>query len=574
MIRSILTSSLLLTFGAIALPAAGQSGAFEITGVSGPLETNIRAHVSLPELDCEAGGYRLARNLPGIRQNIVRAGRALGYYQLSHVTRFERSEDCWVLRSDIEPGEPVRIGNININIASNQEFFEDPLSDLPIAPGDQLNQSDYEAIKTDLTSVAVENGFMDARYTQSELQLDLVQNTADIEIAFDPGERYRIGEVNVQDLDALSNEFLQRFMSIDEGDYYSSEDLLRVRNALSSSLYFNNVSVTPAITEAVDGRVPVNIAMDMRPRFMYAAGAGLTTDIGPRVRFDYENRYLNRSGHRFTGNIGISPVQQNIDMLYRIPLEDPANESLDFSGGFLAEDTDTFDYTTTKFSSTYSYINSWDWRQSFFLDIQHDESTISDVKTVTDLVIPGVSIARTRANDALYPTRGWRVYAEVKGAADSLLSSTSFTQLNVAGKFVRAFDGFRLLYRFDVGATEISNIESIPVSLRYFAGGDQTLRGYRYESLGPMNEAGDVIGGKHKFTTGLEVDFFVRPDWKLAAFVDTGNAFNNSDDMEFVTGAGVGVRWLSPVGPIRVDLASALSFDNKLRLHITMGPDL
>ena len=84
----------------------------------------------------------------------------------------------------------------------------------------------------------------------------------------------------------------------------------------------------------------------------------------------------------------------------------------------------------------------------------------------------------------------------------------------------------------------------------------------------------DLVGGKHRLSTSIEMDFFVAENWKLAVFADTGNSFDEFDDFELKTGVGVGVRWLSPVGPIRVDVASALDNDNKLRLHITMGPDL
>lgn len=547
---------------------------FVITGAGEDLETNIRAHVSLPELGCDAGGYILARNLPGIRQDIVRAGRALGYYQLQHVTRFERVGPCWQLQSDIDPGVPVRLNNINIEVASDQQFFRSALTELPIAQGDQLNQANYEQVKTELSTVAVEQGFFDARYERSQLQLDLVENTANVDINFEPGPRYRLGNISIQELDALSPEFISRFLEIDEGDYYSSTALLELRDSLNGSMYFNNVSVTPLITQAQNQAIPVDVTLQMRPQRVYAVGLGATTDIGPRVRLDYEDRYRNRQGHSIRGNIGISPVQQNADIAYRIPMSQPATESLEISVGFLAEDTDTFRNTTSKIATTYSFINAWNWRQNYFVNIQHDESRITGEKLVTDLIIPGVSLNRTRADDALNPTRGWRLFGEMKGASDALLSSQSFTQFNLSGKLIRTLGPARFLWRFDTGTTVIDEVSELPVSLRYFSGGDQSIRGYKYESLGPVNEDGEVVGGKHRLSTSIEMDFFVADSWKVAVFADTGNSFEEFDDFELKTGVGLGVRWLSPVGPIRVDVASALDNDNKLRLHITMGPDL
>jgi len=146
--------------------------------------------------------------------------------------------------------------------------------------------------------------------------------------------------------------------------------------------------------------------------------------------------------------------------------------------------------------------------------------------------------------------------------------------LDLQAKWISTLGPGRLIARFDIGTTLANDAADLPVSIKYFAGGDQNVRGYQYQSLGPENELGEVVGGKHLFVASAEYDFRVHPDWKLAVFYDTGNAFSEFDDLNLQSSAGIGVRWLSPIGPIRVDLASALDNDNKLRLHITMGPDL
>lgn len=570
-----LPNSVLLLAGAL-VPGVllAQQPQFDIAGADERLAANIRAHVRLPALDCETSALRLARFLPGIRQDVVRAGRALGYYHLRQQSRFEITEACWRLSVQVEPGEPVRFDEVNVSVSSDPELFDPVLSELPVASGQQLNQSAYEQIKTNLSAVAVEQGFFDARYEHSELQLDLVNNTANVDLEFAPGPRYRIGAVDIQEIDALSDDFIRRFLSISSGDFYSSDSLLGLRNSLNSSHYFSSVSVTPQISQASNGQVPVEIGLNMRPQRVYAVGLGATTDIGPRVRLDYEDRYLNRSGHSVKGNAGISPVQQNIDLSYRIPLRNPATESLEFSIGYLAEDTDTFTSDSIKFATTYSFINSWDWRQKYFVNVQHDKSDIGGNLVTADFVIPGISLDRTVADDALYPSRGWRLFGELKGASDSLLSTETFTQMNLSGKLIRSIGSSRILFRFDTGTTLVKEERVLPASILYFSGGDQSVRGYQYESLGPTNDAGEVVGGKHKLSFGIEYDFPVAESWKLAVFADSGNAFNNFTDFDLKNGAGVGVRWLSPIGPIRVDLASALDDDNKWRLHITMGPDL
>lgn len=545
-----------------------------INGAPEELTRNIEALVSLAGLSCDSTATRLNRALPGIRQNLLRASRALGYYQLTDQIQINRDGECWSLNIDVVPGPPVTIADIAIRINGNEQLFSEMLADLPVQSGDQLNHALYERLKSDLSAAAVEQGFFSARFASSQLLLDLEENTANIEIEFEPGDRFRFGEIRIQPIEDLSEEFIRRYIDFTADSYYSAQSLIELRNSLNNSLYFSEVSVTPALNEAINNRVPVQVALRTRARRVYSVGAGATTDIGPRIRLDYEDRYLNQSGHKIDGHLGASPIQQDLDLSYLIPLADPATESLQISSGLLREDNDTYENLTTKLGVTYSFVNRFEWQQNYFTNYQHDEYTINDESEIADLLIGGVSVTRTRADDALYPTRGWRLFGQLSGASSSILSTTSFLQLNVSGKLIHSLGPGRVLLKFEAGTSIVNDLEELPVSLKYFSGGDQSVRGYRYQSLGPTNDDGEIEGGKHVLSAGLEYDFSVANNWKLAIFSDVGNAFNDWKDYKLNQSVGVGVRWLSPIGPIRFDLASALDNDNKLRLHITMGPDL
>jgi len=553
---------------------SAQPTTITINGATEQLERNLRALVGIPNVSCETSQARLRRFIPGIRQSIDRAGRALGFYFMESSIEFTVEDDCWALGVNIEPGAPLIMSEVEVNIGSDANLFSSVLADLPIAAGDQLNQKLYEEIKTNLSTRAVEMGFFTARFERSQLLLDLQENSARASIDFNPGERYRFGEVQLQSIDFLSDDFIRKFVNLEEGAYYSSAALIELRNSLNESQYFSNVTVTPALSANQDSRVPINVALEPRLRHIYSFGTGLTTDIGPRVTASYEDRYLNREGHRFDSGSSVSPIEQSVDMSYTIPMANPATESLRFASGILRQSNDTFTSNTFKLGSVYSFINRSSWRQNYSLNFQHEEFQIGDQDEIADMLIAGTSLSKTRADHALYPTRGWRAFGRLSGASSALLSTESFLQLDLQAKWISTLGPGRLIARFDIGTTLANDAADLPVSIKYFAGGDQNVRGYQYQSLGPENELGEVVGGKHLFVASAEYDFRVHPDWKLAVFYDTGNAFSEFDDLNLQSSAGIGVRWLSPIGPIRVDLASALDNDNKLRLHITMGPDL
>jgi translocation and assembly module TamA len=112
--------------------------------------------------------------------------------------------------------------------------------------------------------------------------------------------------------------------------------------------------------------------------------------------------------------------------------------------------------------------------------------------------------------------------------------------------------------------------------VRFFAGGDTSVRGYAYKSLGPTDPFGNVVGGENLLVGSIELDQLIADNWALAAFIDSGNAYDELKEFDTATGVGVGIRWFSPLGPIRFDVAVPLEqgAPDDYRIHITLGPDL
>jgi translocation and assembly module TamA len=188
---------------------------------------------------------------------------------------------------------------------------------------------------------------------------------------------------------------------------------------------------------------------------------------------------------------------------------------------------------------------------------------------------PGASWIRLRADNTIRPDHGDRLFFEVSAASDQLGSDTSFIQTIAESRWIRSLaDRSRILARIRAGATWNRDFNELPPSARYFAGGDNSVRGYEFRSQGPVDADGDVVGGDRLLVASIEYEYELREKWSVATFYDAGNAFH-AGKLDAVAGFGIGARWQSPLGPIRIDVARPLDgIDRDLRLHISLGPDL
>jgi translocation and assembly module TamA len=216
------------------------------------------------------------------------------------------------------------------------------------------------------------------------------------------------------------------------------------------------------------------------------------------------------------------------------------------------------------------------WQETQFLDLTVEDFEVGDIESRSRLLTPGISWYRVDADTAIRPDRGNRLGLEISAANDSLGSDTDFIQIDASGKWIWSFENrSRLLLRARLGVTRQRNFDELPASVRFFAGGDNSIRGYGFESLGPIDENGAVIGGDRLAVASIEYEVPIRRRWSAAVFIDSGNAFQ-SGNFEAKTGAGFGVRWQSPLGPIRVDLAWPIddAMEDDPRLHVSLGADL
>jgi translocation and assembly module TamA len=551
-----------------------------IRGVEGGLRDNLVAHLKLDEAACTVSLARLRRQLPDVRRQIASGLNALGYYHASVTARFARLPDagCWSLEIDVSPGEPLTLREVDVTVVGDagiQALFQPVLAEAKPRPGRVLHHGEYEDLKDALSSSAADLGFLDASFVDARIALDLPEKVADIELHFLPGQRYRFGEFRFTRPGVLSSELIEGLLPVQEGEPYGADKLVELRNSLDRSQYFQQIRVSPQLRDAQDGAVPVELDLRLRPRHAWTGGLGFTTDTGPRARLLYENRYLNSRGHRLTANSSVSVILSQINGSYIVPVQHPLADQVIYSAGFVVESNDAFDSKRIQLGLSLPSVNRFGWQQTLGVELQRDDYELAASDDVSVLVLPGLSLTKTRADNLINPDKGWKLQGSLKGSSQSLLSDTTFLQFHGNAKLVQRFGRFRLLARAELGATWIDETLDLPASLRFFAGGDQSLRGYDFRAVAPLDILRNTLeGGKQLAVGSIEFDVRVRDRWRFAVFTDAGNAFNRFDSLDVRQSVGIGLRWLSPIGPLRVDIAHAPEADESFRIHVTMGPDL
>ena len=569
---------LALALGPLAGGPATAAVRLEISGLPDALEENVRLSVGQPADERERTLERFVESVPQLTRTAL---SALGYYS-ADVEVDERTEgEDTVLSIRVEPNDPVRVERIDIRVTGPAR--EDPeympvVGEIPLRRNAVFVSGDYEATKGVLLGRAQDLGYFDFRLTTTEVRVSRRQLTADVTIVAESGPRHTFGEI-VWDSDALSDEFLSRWVPFEEGDPYESDSIGELTRNLQNSGYFQSVRVAPQRDRRYGRTVPIRVTLVRKERNLVGVGVGYSTeDNGPRGRITWDKPLINRRGHSASAELGLSAVRQSASVAYRVPRgTEPLYNYYSFEYGLQNEDRGD---DVRSFLSTLNFQRvsrrGRDWTESLFVRWEREISRIGDLELKTDLVLPGVSYGRTRSKGRPFLTWGQSTAFQLLYGSRELLSTIDFYKSTVSFKYLRAVsERNTLIGSVQYGAISTNDFTRVPASQRFFAGGDRSIRGYKYRDVSPRNLAGDAVGGRYLEILSAEYNYRFLDRWSAAAFVDAGRAFNNFDQA-YSVGAGVGIRWQSPVGPFRVDVAKPVGdndLDRGIRVHISLGPD-
>jgi translocation and assembly module TamA len=563
-----------------ATPRATPTIRLVVRGVGERLATNIRAHVSLATRACGTPGAYLGALTRRAEEEAQDALRAYGYYHASVSTHVGQRGDCARVVIEVKQGPRVVVDAVELEVlgaARDDQGFMAPLASVPLVVGANLNHDKYTATKRLLETLALERGYLAGRFIEHRLEVDVARNLARARLRYDSGPRYRVGTVSIaQQPQVVREELVRRFLDYKPAQPYEGELVTRFYAALAASQYFDQVDIRPRLGDARDGEVPVDIRLTPRKRHKYAMGVGASTDEGARTRLAYTNRRLNDAGHRLNAELRASLLEQSMSGEYQIPRAHPADEWLSLQLGVKRKNADNFESNESQVGIADTVRRPFGILETRFIHLDHQAFDIGHDNRASTLLIPGMRWTKTTTNDALYPTRGYSASFEVRGGSGAMLSDVNFVRALASVRAVREFaPRWRFLGRIDAGASWDDNFGALPPTERFFAGGDLSVRGYAFEDLGPEDRRGRVIGGRYLGVFSTEIERSVARRWALASFVDGGNAFGGSGrDTGLKLSVGAGLRWRSPLGPARIDLAHPLDDDVVVRLHVRIGPDL
>ncbi|WP_233786803.1 MULTISPECIES: autotransporter assembly complex family protein [unclassified Pseudoalteromonas] len=545
---------------------------YKIQGISGELEGNVELYIK--QLVDEKNSKALKRHA---KSQVEMSLKALGYYKPTIKISFDNAEQLLIV--NVERGPVTRVADIKVTITGSGKDdaeFMSVVNSIKIKQGDFLNHGKYEAARKRIESQLLELGYFDAKWHEHKLAVSLKNNNARVIFNVDTGPRYQFGDITIGS-ETPAEKYIRSLAEFKQGQPYKATEISDYNLALSSTPYFASVRVYADIAKRKNNQVPINVDVLHKPANSFEVGGGYSTDLGPKVRFKWTKPWITEDGHYLESNLNVSERQQDISLGYTVPVDDPNDDLWRFSLGYKLEDELTNDLYSRIFTGQLQrqWLTDDDWVRTAFLRRDYETYRIGDEEQSAKMLMPGISYAKKDTEGGTTPYKGYQWMMSAEFGLKDMMSSTNILRLQLQNAWLTTFaDRHMLFLRANLGAMLVDNINEVPLSLRFYAGGDQSVRGFAYESISPEDEKGRLIGGKYLMSGTVEYNYQFAEHWRAALFVDSGTATNDFTDRVEV-GAGFGFRYLTPVGPVRIDHAWGLTKESKsTRLSITIGPEI
>ncbi len=555
---------------------------FSVSGLQGEAEKNV-----LVWLGPEPESAQERRNfVVSVRDRVERSLQALGYYRPAIDIDIIRTEPAWRVDIAVEPGEPVRIRMIDLQVlgaATSDDAFTQLLANTGLSQGDVLHHGRFERFRDSLLSLGQQRGYFDARIAKSRVEVDASAGTADIFIHFDSGRRYRFGDM-IYDHQLADSDLLDALATFAPGDYFEQSRLQELQAQLQRTGYFSSILIQPLREQVEDDLVPIAITLKAAKRHSFQAGIGYGTDTEERLSLTWRTPRINRYGHSQITRLEYSRVNPSGRFTYSIPLGNPLSDVLQLWARIEENEFGDLDSRQRELG-TRREIRNGKWIYGYSLRGLNESWDVLQENATNDYLLAGISLSsRSHRGSLVDPTGGFNQLYTLEAGNQEFGSDVDLLRFTANLRYIATpAPRHRLVGRTELGVAEIANGDrtDLAPSLNFFAGGSRSIRGFSYQSLGNRidvtRDDGStktlVVGGDRLFTTSLEYQYYFTDKWRGALFADGGDAFD-SGEFDWNYAAGFGIHFISPVGALRIELANSLSDDNPdWYLHLNIGAE-
>jgi translocation and assembly module TamA len=563
-----------------------------ISGVDAAIKKSIEADLNLYQAITEPK-VTVARvqNLYDLAESQIQTTlQAKGYYNaqisqaLKEVPGISADNNLWIADFKINLGPATTIYAVTINVTGpgqNDPRLKPLLKTPLLVPGKVLTHADYEATKERLLADINALGFLQAEFTQSVMQINRDTNEADIKFNLYTGKQYVFGKVKFID-GMYPDSLLKRYVPFKSGDPYELNKLMQFQENLEQADLYNKIRFDPQtnLQDPNDLTVPIDVRLVPKPRNRYTGSVGYGTDTGIRASAGWLHRRTQTPGHRVFSYVNYSSILHLAKINYIIPGKRPATDRYvlgvtgqeEFVEELYSRKGEIYGFSAFKRGKTETNYGINYFSETFHIVAANPNRTKM-------YLLPNARWIWVNSYEINPFEYGTRIEISVRGGIHGVLSSTSVIQVQGGLKQIWPIaTKTRFIFRGNLGAVESEEFNSLPPSLRYFTGGDDTVRGFRYYAIGPRAIPGDPnsenIGGKYLVIASGELERNLYHELSGVVFFDSGNASMNFGG-PLAMGAGFGVRYITPIGNFRCDLAKPLNtLTNKhWRVHITFGTD-
>lgn len=569
-----LLSTTVLSIAVAVVPAYTQSKTVmktEVVGASGDVLANIQTRLKLDgkDIDGPLTQHKIRRFAIESLKSVREAASPYGYFKPKVTYSVFHDGNVWTVRYNVRLGEPVKITEIDVRVSgpgAQNKKINKYIKNFPLHKGDILVSSQYTAARDKFFDIANNQGYIKATPEVTKVLVNTKTHSAVIRIHLDTGERYYFGDLYFNK-SPYSDAFMNRFNVFNQNRPFSSKELLQYQQDMNASRYFSQVVVIPKIADANNNRVPIHASVVPPKDHRYSFGLGYGTFTGPRVTAGMTFNRLTANGHAFDAKLKASSVLTGFAAKYLIPGEDPLTEQW-FVGANFSEFQPKEGTSRSKTLSGGYTKKMGHWTLDANLTLLFERFIVNNTPPPRNAqeLYPTLRLSYMKADNIVRPQWARSMHVSVRGASREVLSGSNFVQGNLAGKiFMTPLSFMHIIARAELGYTIVENLDDFPLSLRYFAGGLNSIRGFPESSIGP---------GRYLGTASLEYRNHITENISGAVFYDIGTATNHFGDPPLSRGAGVGLVYESVVGPIKLYYARALSKKGQPHsIEFSIGPE-